>query len=64
MAKRLFWLMLGFGLGVGVTVRASRTVQRALERALPPGTYAQLRAFGAAVEERAAVIRARRQTSS
>ncbi|HYU40255.1 MAG TPA: hypothetical protein VEM59_10520 [Acidimicrobiia bacterium] len=64
MAKRLFWLMLGFGLGVGVTVRASRTVQRALARALPPGTYAQLRAFGAAVEERAAVIRARRQTSS
>jgi hypothetical protein len=63
-AKRLFWLMLGFGLGVGVTVRASRTVQRALERALPPRTYAQLRAFGAAVEERAAVIRARRQTSS
>jgi hypothetical protein len=63
-AKRLFWLMLGFGLGVGVTVRASRTVQRALERALPPGTYAQLRAFGAAVEERAAVIRSRRQTSS
>jgi hypothetical protein len=45
-AKRLFWLMLGFGLGVGVTVRASRTLQRALERSLPPATYAQLRALG------------------
>ena len=63
MTKRLFWLMLGFWLGVGVTVRASRTVQRALERSLPPGTYAQLRSLGAALEERAAVIRARRLSS-
>lgn len=64
MAKRLFWLMLGFGLGVGVTVRASRTLQRALERSLPPAAYARLRALDAALVERAALIRARRLTSS
>ena len=60
MAKRFFWLMLGFGLGVGVTVRASRTVQRTIQRYLPPAAHAQLRAFDAALEQRAAVIRARR----
>jgi hypothetical protein len=59
-AKRLFWLMLGFGLGVGVTVRASRTVQRTMQRYLPPGAYAHLRAFDAALEKRAALIRTRR----
>lgn len=64
MAKRMFWLMLGFGLGVGVTVRASRTVRRTLERALPPAAYERLRALNAALDARAALIRARSQTSS
>ena len=60
MAKRLFWLLLGFGLGVGLTVRASRTVQRTMQRYVPPAAYARLRALDAALEQRAALIRARR----
>lgn len=64
MVKRLFWLMLGFGLGVGVTVRASRTVRRTLERYLPPAAYERLRALNAALDERAALIRARSSQSS
>jgi hypothetical protein len=59
-AKRLFWLILGFGLGVGVTVRASRTVQRTIRRYVPPAARARLRALDAVLEERAALIRARR----
>jgi hypothetical protein len=57
--KRLFWLMLGFGLGVGVSVGARRTVRRTLERHLPPAAYERLRALNAALDERAALIRAR-----
>ena len=60
MAKRLFWLLLGFGLGVGLTVRASRTVQRTMQRYVPPAAYARPRALDAALEQRAALIRARR----
>ena len=60
MAKRLFWLLLGFGLGVGLTVRASRTVQRTMQRYVPPAAYTRLRALDAALEQRAALIRARR----
>jgi hypothetical protein len=59
-AKRLFWLILGFGLGVGVTVRASRTVQRTIQRYVPPAARARLRALDVALEEQAALIRARR----
>jgi hypothetical protein len=62
--KRLFWLMLGFGLGVGVTVRASRTVRRTLERCLPPAAYERLRALNAALDARAAQMRARSLQSS
>jgi hypothetical protein len=57
--KRLFWLVLGFGLGVGVTVRATRTVRRAIERSLPPAAVDRVRDLNAALEERAALIRAR-----
>jgi hypothetical protein len=62
--KRLFWLMLGFGLGVGVTVRASRTLRRTLERSLPPAAYERLRALNAALDDQAALIRARRVRTS
>ena len=64
MVKRLFWLMLGFGLGVGVSFSARRTVRRTLERRLPPAAYARLRTLNAALDERAALIRARARTSS
>jgi hypothetical protein len=64
MVKRLFWLMLGFGLGVGVSVSARRTVRRTLERHLPPAAYGRLVALNAALDERAALIRARARTSS
>jgi hypothetical protein len=60
--KRLFWLMLGFGLGVGVSVSARRTVRRTLERHLPPVAYERLRALNTALDERAALIRARART--
>jgi hypothetical protein len=59
-AKRLFWLVLGFGLGVGVTVRASRTLRRTVDRVLPPAGVDRLRVLDAALEDRAAIIRARR----
>ena len=37
MVKRLFWLTVGFWLGVGVTIHATRTLRRSVERYLPPG---------------------------
>jgi hypothetical protein len=58
--KRLFWLTLGFGLGVGITVRARHTVRRTLERHVPPATRERLRAMNAAIDDRAASIRARK----
>ncbi len=61
MTKRLFWLSLGFGLGVGVTVRATRTLRRTVERVLPPAAANRLRALNAAVDDRAALIQARRE---
>jgi hypothetical protein len=60
-AKRLFWLILGFGLGVGVTVRARRTLRRTVERVLPPATVDRLRDVNAAINDRAASIEARRE---
>lgn len=62
MIKRLFWLSVGFGLGVGVTVRATRTLRRSVERHLPPGAADRLRVLNTALDDRAAVIRARRVT--
>jgi hypothetical protein len=58
--KRLFWLMLGFGVGACVTVRLQGSVRRRIERTLPPAVVLQLRQFNLAVDERAAEIRARR----
>jgi hypothetical protein len=62
--KRLFWLMLGFGLGVSITISAARTVRRTLERHVPPAVHERLRALHTALDERAALIRARARTSS
>jgi hypothetical protein len=58
--KRLFWLSLGFWLGVGVTIRATRTLRRSIERRLPPAAADRLRDLNAALDDRAAIIRARR----
>ena len=60
MTKRLFWLVLGFGLGVGVTVRAGRTLRRTVARVLPPAAIDRLRVLDIALDDRAALIRARR----
>ena len=60
MIKRLFWLSVGFGLGVGVTVRATRTLRRSVERYLPPGAADRLHDLNTALDKRAAQIRARR----
>ena len=60
MIKRLFWLSVGFGLGVGVTVRATRTLRRSVERYLPPGAADRLRDLNTALDDRVAQIRARR----
>jgi hypothetical protein len=58
--KRLFWLSVGFWLGVGVTLRATRTLRRSVERHLPPVAVERLRDLNATLDERAALIRARR----
>jgi hypothetical protein len=63
MVKRVFWLLVGFGLGVATTVRVQGAVRRRVERALPPAAVIQLRRFNLALEERAAEIRARRTAS-
>jgi hypothetical protein len=62
--KRLFWLVLGFGLGVSITISATRTVRRTLERYVPPAVHERMRALNAALDDRAALIRARARTSS
>jgi hypothetical protein len=58
--KRLFWLTVGFWLGVGVTIQATRTLRRSVERYLPPAAAERLRDLSAALDDRAALIRARR----
>ena len=60
MVKRLFWVTVGFWLGVGVTIRATRTLRRSVERYLPPATAERLRHLNTALDDRAALIRARR----
>jgi hypothetical protein len=60
MVKRLFWLTVGFWLGVGVTIHATRTLRRSVERYLPPAAAARLRDLNTALDDRAAMIRARR----
>jgi hypothetical protein len=63
MVKRLFWLLVGFGLGAATTFRVQGALRRRVERALPPAAVVQLRRFNLALEERAAEIRARRHQS-
>jgi hypothetical protein len=58
--KRLFWLSVGFWLGVGVTIQATRTLRRSVERHLPPAAAHRLRALNTTLDDRAALIRARR----
>jgi hypothetical protein len=58
--KRLFWLSVGFWLGVGVTIHATRTLRRSVERHLPPAAASRLRDLNATLDDRAALIRARR----
>jgi hypothetical protein len=58
--KRLFWLVIGFGLGVATTFRVQGALRRRVERALPPAAVIQLRRFNLALETRAAEIRARK----
>ena len=58
--KRLFWLTVGFWLGVGVTIHATRSLRRSVERYLPPAAADRIRDLNAALDDRAAVIRARR----
>jgi hypothetical protein len=60
MVKRLFWLTVGFWLGVGVTIHATRTLRRSVERYLPPAAVARLRDLNTTLDDRAAMIRARR----
>ena len=61
MVKRLFWLALGFGLGVFTTWRATRAVRVTVERYVPEPVAERLRAFNDAVTERQMAIRARRR---
>jgi hypothetical protein len=58
--KRLFWLTVGFWLGVGVTIHATRRLRRSVERYLPPAAADRLRHLNTALDDRAALIRARR----
>jgi hypothetical protein len=58
--KRLFWLSVGFWLGVGVTIHATRSLRRSVERHLPPAAANRLRELNTKLDDRAAVIRARR----
>jgi hypothetical protein len=58
--RRLFWLSLGFGLGVWSTWRVTRSFRVTVERFLPQPLTDHLRAFAAAVDERQALIRARK----
>ncbi len=60
MFKRLFWLTTGFALGVLVTVRTTRAVRTTVERYLPAPLAERLHALNAALDKRAAEIRARK----
>jgi hypothetical protein len=61
MTKRLFWLTVGFALGVFLTVRTTRAVRSRVERYLPPPVAERLLAINAALDKRAAEIRARKR---
>jgi hypothetical protein len=57
--KRLFWLTVGFGLGVLFMMRLTRVVRTTVERYVPAPVAERLRALNAAIDERAREIRAR-----
>ncbi|MBA2326873.1 MAG: hypothetical protein H0V95_09550 [Actinobacteria bacterium] len=59
MIKRLFWLTVGFGLGVLFMLRLTRAVRATVERYLPAPLAERLRALNAALDQRAREIRAR-----
>ena len=61
MVKRLFWLTVGFGIGVLFMLRLTRVVRTTVERYVPAPVAQRLRAVNAALEERAREIRARRR---
>ena len=60
MLKRLSWFTIGLGLGVALTLRANRIVRRTVDRYVPEPFARRLRTFNAALDERRAVIRARK----
>lgn len=59
MIKRLFWLTVGFGLGVLFMMRLTRAVRTTVERYVPAPVAKRLRALNAAIDQRAREIRAR-----
>jgi hypothetical protein len=61
MVKRLFWVTVGFTLGVWFTWRTTHAVRLTLERYVPPRVAERLRVLNTALEERQAIIRARRE---
>ncbi len=63
MVRRLFWLLLGRGLGVGITVRAQRVVRASIERYVPDPMVDRFRVVNDALEERALEIRLRRRVA-
>lgn len=60
MVKRLFWLMVGMGLGVALTLRARVVVRRSVQRYVPDPIARRLRDINAAIEARQREIRARK----
>ena len=60
MLKRLSWFTIGLGLGVALTLRANRLVRRTVDRYVPAPVARRLRSVNGAIEERRAVIRARK----
>jgi hypothetical protein len=63
-ARRLFWLTLGFGLGVWSTRRVVRSVRVTVERFVPQPLTDRLSALSAAIDERQALIHARKATGA
>ena len=59
MVKRLFWLTVGFGLGIVFMLRLTKAVRNTFERYVPAPVAERLRALNAALEERAREIHAR-----
>jgi hypothetical protein len=57
--KRLFWLTVGFGLGILFMLRLTRAVRNTVERYVPAPVAERLRALNAALEQRAREIHAR-----